>query len=282
MLGSVPTLDSDVIVLKPGQTRQDVREPPPLPLDVTLNLKVDLGPRFYLTGYGVDSGLVGDMTLTMAQGKLSAIGALRTRGGAIQAYGQRLQLRRGTVTFQGDIASPVLNIEALRTGLQVQAGVRVAGTARRPRIDLVSYPEVSEIEKLSWLLLGHGPNDSGGDVALLFSVGASFLSDGEPFYQRFGIDEVTMRSGEIGAAGSVLPADSVVSGLNDGASDIERRFVQASKRLTDDLTLSMRQALSDTGTVGRLSYRLARGLTAELTAGTVNGLALVYRWFSRD
>lgn len=282
MLGSVPTLDSDVIVLKPGQTRQDVQEPPPLPLDVTLNLKVDLGPRFYLTGYGVDSGLVGDMTLTMAQGKLSAIGALRTRGGAIEAYGQRLQLRRGTVTFQGDIASPVLNIEALRTGLQVQAGVRVSGTARRPRIDLVSYPEVSEIEKLSWLLLGHGPNDSGGDVALLFSVGASFLSDGEPFYQRFGIDEVTMRSGEIGAAGSVLPADSVVSGLNDGASDIERRFVQASKRLTDDLTLSLRQALSDTGTVGRLSYRLARGLTAEVTAGTVNGLALVYRWFSRD
>lgn len=281
MLGSVPVIDSDVIILKPGQ-KTVIAEPPALPLDVSMNVKIDLGPRFYLTGYGVNSGLVGDLTLSMVQGKLTAIGALRTRGGAVEAYGQRLQLRRGTITFQGDITSPILNIEALRTGLQVEAGVRVAGTARRPRIDLVSYPEVSEIEKLSWLLLGHGPNDSGGDVALLFSVGTSFLSEGEPFYQKFGIDEITMRSGDVGAASSILPAESVVSGLNDGTSDIERRFVQASKRITDDLTLSLRQALSDTGTVGRLGYRLARGLNAELTVGTVNGLALVYRWFSRD
>src|SRR3546814_5170263 len=85
--------------------------------------------------------------------KLTAVGALRTRGGAIEAYGQRLQLRRGTITFQGDITSPTLNIEALRTGVAGEAGVRVAGTAKRPRIDLVSYPAVSELEKLSWLLL---------------------------------------------------------------------------------------------------------------------------------
>src|SRR5690606_26415179 len=210
-------------------------------------LQVDLGPRFYLTGYGVNSGLVGDMRITMIGGRLTAVGALRTRGGAIETYGQRLQLRRGTITFQGDITSPVLDIEALRTGLPVEAGVRVAGTAKRPRIDLVSYPAVSEIEKLSWLLLGHGPDDSGGDVALLFSVGTSFLGDGEPFYRRFGIDEVSMRSGELGGAGSILPAESVVRGLDDGASDIERRFIIVSKGLANGVTLSLRQALSDTG-----------------------------------
>src|SRR3546814_9841017 len=114
----------------------------------------------------------------MHDGKLTADGALRTRGGAIDVYGQHLQLRRGSITFQGDIANPVLNIEALRTGVAVEAGVRVAGTAKRPRIDLVSYPAVSELEKLSWLLLGHGPDGSGGDLALLFSVGTSFLGDG--------------------------------------------------------------------------------------------------------
>ena len=56
----------------------------------------------------------------------------------------------------------------------------------------------------------------------------------------------------------------------------------ASKGITRGLTLSIRQALADAGTVGRVSYRLARGLTAELSVGTVNGLALVYRWFSRN
>ena len=278
MLGGIPTVDSDVIVLKPGQKRAE----PVVPTEISMSLKLDLGPRFYLTGYGVNSGLVGDLTLTMVDNSLRALGALRTRGGAIEAYGQRLQLRRGTITFQGDITSPVLNIEALRTGLQVEAGVRVAGTARRPRIDLVSYPQVSEIEKLTWLLLGHGPNDSGGDVALLFSVGSSFLSDGEPFYRKFGIDEVSMRSGDLGSVGSILPAESVVSSLDSGTSDIERRFISASKQLASGFTLSVRQALNDTGTIGRISYNLARGLNAELSLGTINGLALIYRWFSRD
>ncbi len=277
MLGGIPTVDSDVVVIRPGEEKEAS-----VPLGVSLDLTVDLGPRFYLTGYGLNSGLVGDMRVVMREGKLTGMGALRTRGGAIEAYGQRLQLRRGAITFQGDITRPILDIEALRTGLAVEAGVRVAGTARKPRIELVSYPAVSEIEKLSWLLLGHGPNESGGDMALLFSVGTSFLSDGEPFYRRFGIDEVSMRSGEIGSVASVLPAESVVSGLDTGTSDIERRFVNVSKRLTSGVTLSIRQALSDTGTVARASYRLARGLTAEASVGTINGLALVYRWFSRD
>src|SRR5699024_8793026 len=109
------------------------------------------------------------------------------------------QLRRGTITFQGDITNPILSIEALRTGQAIEAGVRVGGTAKRPRIDLVSYPDVNDIEKLSWLLFGHGPDESGGDMALLVSVGTSFLGDGEPFYRKFGIDEVSLQSGELGS-----------------------------------------------------------------------------------
>jgi|TARA_A100001391_G_scaffold78435_2_gene50856 translocation and assembly module TamB len=278
MLSSVPTLDSDVVVIRPGQEQAASS-----PLDITLNISIDLGPRFYITGYGVDSGLVGEMRIVMApQGRPMAYGVLRTRGGAIEAYGQRLQLRRGTITFQGPIASPILNIEALRTGVAVEAGVRVSGTARKPQINLISYPDVADVQKLSWLLLGRGPDDSGGDAALLFSVGTSFLGDGEPFYKKFGLDEVSMRSGELGSVGSILPAQTVVRGLDSGTSEIERQFVVAAKHLTDDITLSLEQALTDTGTVGRVSYHLARGLSAQLSAGTVSGLALVWRAFSSD
>src|SRR5690606_5441138 len=117
MLNGIPTLDGDVGVLRPGEEQQA----PSVPLDLSTDLKVDLGPRFYLTGFGVNSGLVGDMRISMIGDKLTGIGALRTRGGAIEAYGQRLQLRRGTITFQGDITNPTLNIEALRTGLAVEA-----------------------------------------------------------------------------------------------------------------------------------------------------------------
>ncbi|HEX2520171.1 MAG TPA: translocation/assembly module TamB domain-containing protein, partial [Castellaniella sp.] len=280
MLNNIPSLDGDVVVLQPGKP---VAPAPATPLDLSVDMTVDLGPRFYLTGYGVNSGLVGSLDLRMRQGRLTALGALRTRGGSIDVYGQHLQLRRGTVTFQGDIANPVLSIEALRTDVAVQAGVRVAGTARRPRIDLVSHPDVSETEKLTWLLLGHGPDQGGGgDMSLLFSVGSSFLSGGEPFYKRFGLDELSIRSGALGSTGSVLPAQSVVTDLDTGASPAEQQFALASKTLTDNLKVSLEQSLAQTGTVARLSYRILRRLQAEVTVGTVSGLALVYRWFSMD
>ncbi|HLS51132.1 MAG TPA: translocation/assembly module TamB domain-containing protein, partial [Burkholderiaceae bacterium] len=277
MLSSVPTLDSDVVVLRPGDEEEPEAESP---VDISVNLTVDLGPRFYITGFGLDSGLVGQLTIQMVDGDLRGIGILRTRGGAIEAYGQRLQLRQGSITFQGDLTNPVLHIEALRTGLQVEAGVAVLGTARKPRIDLISYPDVSEAQKLSWLLLGRGPEDSGGgDAMLLLSVGTALLSEGEPFYRKFGIDELSLQTGELGSTGSILPPESVVSGLSAGASSIEQQFVVASKALGRGFVLSIEQALSDTGTVGRASYRLMRGLTAELSVGTVNGLALIYRRF---
>src|SRR5690606_22939489 len=234
MLGGIPTVDSDVVVLRKGE-EQDVS----VPLGISLDLEVDLGPRFYLTGYGLNSGLVGNMRVIMNQGKLTGMGALRTRGGAIEAYGQRLQLRRGTLTFQGRLDNPLLDIEALRTGGQVEAGVRVSGTAQRPRIDLVSYPDVSDVEKLSWLVLGRGPDGSGSDAALMLSIGAALLGGGEPFYRQFGLDDVSIRSGAMGSSGSLLPDRTVASQVNlDSDSDLATQFLVASKHFSNGITLS--------------------------------------------
>jgi len=277
IVSGVPALDGDVVVHRAGAVAK-----PAATTQVALDMSIDLGSRFYLTGYGLDSGLTGKLRVRTQDGRLRADGALATRGGTISAYGQQLRLFRGSLTFQGDVASPVLDIVAMRSGdLAVRAGVRVAGTARRPRIDLISTPDVNDVEKLSWLLLGRGPDNAGGDAALLLSVGSSFFTSGEPFYRQFGLDELSMRTGALGATGSLLPVESVVRSLDAGVSDIERQFIVASKNITQDLTVSVEQSLSDTGTVGRISYRLARGLNASLSAGTVNGLALVYRWFSR-
>lgn len=111
ILGTVPTVDSDVVVLQPGQ--KDV-VPSQSTTNLNLDFTVDLGPRFYLVGMGLNSGLVGDLNITQRDGRLTALGAFRTRGGAIEAYGQRLQIRRGQITFQGNIENPVLDIEAIR------------------------------------------------------------------------------------------------------------------------------------------------------------------------
>ena len=278
ILSGVPTLDDDVIVV-----RRDQEVETPSATRLSMVMKIDLGPRFYLTGMGLDSGLVGAMEIRLADGRLSGVGALRTRGGRFEAYGQKLHLRRGTITFQESLDNPLLDIEALRLGEQVEAGVRVGGTARRPRIDLVSYPDVADVEKISWLVLGRGPDESGNDAALLLSVGAALLGDGEPFYRQFGLDDVSIRSGAIGSSGSLLPDTTVASNVfRSSGSDLENQFLVASKRIAEGVTFSVEQGLSGSETVGRLSYQLSRRLSADLKGGGVNGIELVYRMLLGD
>lgn len=276
ILQGVPSLDDDVKVRRPGDDPGTVSTP----LQTSMNLKFDMGPRFYITGMGLDAGLLGSIQILLQDGRLTGVGALRTRGGGIEAYGQKLRLSRGTLTFQGRLDNPLLDIEALRTGEQVEAGVKVVGTAQRPRIDLVSYPDVSDVEKLSWLLLGRGPDESGGDAALLMSVGTALLGGGQPFYKQFGLDDVSIKTGNIGSSGSILPDRTVAGDVNrDSDSQLATQFLVASKTFANGITLSVEQALSGTDTVGRASYRLARGLSVDLKGGAVNGIALVYRTF---
>jgi len=276
ILQGVPSLDDDVRVIRAGEDGATVSTP----LQTSMNLKFDMGPRFYITGMGLDAGLLGSIRILLNDGRLTGVGALRTRGGGIEAYGQKLRLTRGTLTFQGRLDNPILDIEALRTGEQVEAGVKVVGTAQRPRIDLVSYPDVSDVEKLSWLLLGRGPDESGSDAALLVSVGTALLGGGQPFYKQFGLDDVSVRTGNIGSSGSILPDRTVAGNVNrDSNSQLATQFLVASKSFANGITLSVEQGLAGSDTVGRASYRLARGLSVDLKGGSVNGIALVYRTF---
>lgn len=274
ILQGVPSLDDDVRVIRAGEDPSAVSTP----LQTSMDLKFDMGPRFYITGMGLDAGLLGSIQIRLNDGRLTGWGQLRTRGGGIEAYGQRLRLNRGTLTFQGRLDNPILDIEALRTGELVEAGVRVVGTAQRPRIDLVSHPEVSDVEKLSWLLLGRGPDESGGDAALLVSIGTALLGGGQPFFKQFGLDDVAVRTGNMGSSGSILPDRTVAGNVNrDIGSDLSTQFLVASKNFANGITLSVEQALSGSDTVGRASYRLARGLSLDLKGGSVNGISLVYR-----
>ncbi|MDO5666941.1 MAG: translocation/assembly module TamB domain-containing protein [Alcaligenaceae bacterium] len=281
--GTAPTLDSDVIIVRKGEEAPVAKQSA---LDLLLNFTVDLGPRFYVVGFGLDAGLVGAITIKQANNELSAEGEFNTRGGAIEAYGQRLQIRRGRITFQGDIANPVLDIEALRRNLEVEAGMRVVGNARNPKITLVSYPDVSEVEKLSWLIMGRGPDSSGGDLAMLLTVGTSLLGGdpaSEPIHKQLGIDDITIRKGDVGESGSILPRRTVAdSTAYQGQDDISEQFIKITKRLRQGIDLSIEQALSGSGTVGRVSYTLIRNLTIDAKVGTVSGIEMIYRRLFKD
>ena len=65
------------------------------------------------------------------------------------------------IVFTGDVANPRLDIEATRPNIDVRVGVAISGTVANPRVRLFSEPELSEMDKLSWLVMGRASDGLG-------------------------------------------------------------------------------------------------------------------------
>ncbi len=271
----VPTLASDVVIVRAGDTASERSEALPM----RLNLEVDLGRQFYLRGMGLDAALEGSIRIRNTAAGLRANGVVNTRDARYSIYGQNLVVRKGVVTFQGLLDDPLLDIIAVREGVRIEAGVQVSGTARQPVISLVSYPDVPEVEKLSWLLLGRGPDASGADAGMLLAAAASLLGDedSEPLYRQLGLDELGLRSGLNSGLGGLLPERTVVGSITSSTDNqADAQFLVIGKKLSDGIYLTFEQALSGSETVVRASYQISERLTAAVQGGTINGLRLVW------
>lgn len=283
-LRSTRALPSDVVVVR--AERPGSREAAAPPLEVFVDVRGATGERFYLAGTGLETRLAGDVHLTGRPSQLRLTGSLRAVDGVFNGYGQRLQINRGIVTFQGPIDDPALNVLALRTGLPVEVGVDIGGTVQRPIIRLHSNPSMSDAERLNWLVLGRPPSANDGQDRALLSAAASALfssqgdSAGANVLRSLGIDDITVRPGSDGA--SMMPRETVAGRLRSaGTSASATDFVAIGKRLNEDLYLSFEQALTGAEYFIALNYRLTERLSLITRAGSTNALDLVYS-FSFD
>jgi len=220
----------------------------------------DLGEHFYLRAAGLEARLNGRIRLQNEAGEpLRAVGLIATQDGVFDAYGQRLTVERGMVNFQGPLDDPGLNIRALRKGLSVEAGVEVSGTARHPRVRLVSTPEVPDAEKLSWIVLGRVPESGGIDSSLLLAAAGNILGGASvgQLGRAVGVDELSLRQGETGDA-------------------LQNQVVTVGKRLSSRAYLSYEQGLSDVRGVTRFTYTLTPRITIVTRTGTEDAVDLFY------
>lgn len=169
-----PALSEDIVIK--GRTPKTEREQGSR---IALDVSVDLGKDFRirtlgehslfdksgsglrklipLYNNGIDASLRGNLDIrTDSKGKPLAEGRIRVRDGAYTFMGKPLEIKRGTLRFDGEIDNPALDILARNEQTEVKVGVSVTGTAKKLRAILVSDPEVPEQEKLSWLLFGRG------------------------------------------------------------------------------------------------------------------------------
>lgn len=276
---NAPQLSDDVAIRRPGD-----REKAPARL-LALNLDADLGRYFLFHGAGVDSRLAGAVKMRSEGGGSPRVtGAIRTVGGRFDAYGQQLDIERGILTFQGLMDNPGLNIRAVRGNLPVEAGVEVTGTVRRPTVRLVSDPEVPDAEKLSWLVLGHSPEQQGGrETAVLLAAAQTLLGgqDGGPLkaVQRgLGIDEFSIASGALDGAGR-RQTSRVVGNAGFGAADTATgQIVSIGKHLSSNMQISYEQSLTTAGSVVKLTVNLSRNLSLIGRAGSENALDVLWNY----
>jgi translocation and assembly module TamB len=271
-----PTISDDVIVLGRGNAAAaPAKKEAAVPL--TIDLTADLGDDFHLRGMGADTYLTGSVHVLKTGDRPPRInGTVSTASGTYAAYGQRLAIERGVITFSGPYDNPSLDILAVRkrpdgeqlSDTNVEAGVQVRGTALSPTAKLVSTPNVSDSDKLSWLVLGHGMEATTGNEADVLSAAAGALLGGKggtggitsKLANSLGVDELGVRQG----AGQ--------------ASGLENTVVTVGKRISSRLYLSFEQGAATASSVVRVRYKINPRITLQLQTGTNTALDVLYSW----
>lgn len=265
-----PKLGDDVVVIRGGVPEGGpakdgplaTRKQPAGAFSPRIDIHVDLGDDFRFEGSGAELRLAGSLNIRSEPGEApQAFGTVRVVEGTYEAFGAELEIERGVINFQGPFNNPNVNILAMRRDQEVAAGVRVSGTAQRPRVQLVSEPNVPDEEKLSWLVFGSGGGGSAGPgqaqaaakgaaLGLLNKFGAERLAGG------LGLDELSIGESEFGLAG--------------------QQVVNLGKEISDRLFIGYEQSLATAESVLKLTYELTRNWSVVLRGGAVTGIDVYF------
>ncbi len=281
--GDAPALDDDVKVQRgavaaaasasqttPGANQTSAQKitlsassVPPTPVQVQMQVKLNLGNKLQLRGQGVDTRLRGDLVLSSPGGKLALNGTVNTEGGRFAAYGQKLDITRGRFVFSGEPGNPRLDVLAIRPNLDVQVGVLVDGSAHSPRIRLYSDPELADYDKLSWLVLGRGPDGLGSaDTALLQRAAFALLSGDsagptDKLLNAIGLTDFSLRQTE---------------------GDARDTIVSLGKQLSQRWYVGYERGVHATTGTWQLIYRIAQRFTLRAQSGSENAIDLIWTW----
>lgn len=226
-------------------------------------LQIDLGERLRLRGRGLDTRLQGQLALSAPDRQLAVHGSVRAVDGTYAAYGQKMEIQRGEVVFSGPLANPRLDVLAVRPNLDVVVGVGVTGTAQQPRIRLVAEPEMPEIDKLSWLVLGRGTDGLGRtDTALLQRAAVALLAgEGkaptDEFLAALGLTDFSVRQ-------------------TDG--EVRETIVSLGRQLSRRWYVGYERSLNATTGTWQLIYRIAQRFTLRAQSGAETSLDLIWSW----
>jgi len=264
---NAPSLDDDVAVRR----QSDVELPAADMADprqrnswlVAMDLALDLGEKLRVRGHGLDTVLGGRLRVTTPGGRLALNGSINALGGTYSAYGQKLSIERGIIAFSGPPDGARLDVLALRPNIDTRAGVSISGNWLAPRVRLYADPDLTDNEKLSWLVLGRAPAGLGRtDTALLQRAAVALLAgEGEAptdaLLRNLGIDELSLRQGD---------------------GEVRETVISLGKQLSRRWYVGYERGVNSTTGTWQLIYRIAQRFTLRAQSGLENSLDVIWVW----
>lgn len=189
---------------------------------IQTNLNIVLGSDVRIDAFGLQAQLEGTLKMVQDKRGLGLHGQITIPQGSFHAYGQDLIVKKGELLFSGPADQPLLNIDAIRnpetTENKVTAGVLVTGMANAPRVDVYSYPAMSQQEALSYLLQGQGLTNSGADGGMMTSmlIGIGVAKSGKlvgKIGEAFGVSNLTLDTEGVGNSSKVVVSGNVTKNL---------------------------------------------------------------------
>ena len=141
--------------------------------DIETNVRVNIQKAFKINGQGLESHLFGQLQVSQDKTKpLQLFGSIQSDKGTYQAYGQKLTIDKGELTFNGPVTNPYYNLRASRhiKAEDIEVGLQITGLANTLDMQLFSTPAMEGPEMLSYLARGRGLDSGGGNSTAAASM----------------------------------------------------------------------------------------------------------------
>lgn len=204
---------------------EDSKKSPPL--EVKLDIELDLPGQTFVRGRGLDSEWRGKIAVTGTSAAPALTGGIEAVQGTVQVLGKGFTLQRGEITFPSGLsADPYLDILAEHRAADIVAQVLLRGSPLSPQLTLTSQPELPQDQVLSRVLFGKSPGSITAAQGLQLAYAVRTLTSGGPglmdrLRESTGLDRLDLGGGD-GSSGPTVSggkyiAEGVFVGIEQGA-----------------------------------------------------------------
>ncbi|MES2603929.1 MAG: translocation/assembly module TamB domain-containing protein [Pseudomonadota bacterium] len=251
----------DAVIVK--DENGDPLEPTSNVLDVPVlaDIALTLGEDVRVRGYGLDAEIVGTVDIEQGADRPALVyGTLNIPKGTYEIYRQQLQITDGRLLFFGAPFNPQVDIRAVRSTRELQAGMHLTGMVSNIQGELFSSPTMPESEILAVLVTGKSFGAlSSGEGTLLLSA-----------FTDYGFEK---GQGLTNMVSSTLGLDSVSVERGD---TLEESALGVGKYLRPGLMLRYKIGVFDRQSVLSIDYKLTERLKLIVETGLSQSIDISY------